>query len=41
MDLVLRDALLLAARSPRIERMITTLPVTRHVVERYVPGDGI
>jgi len=40
-DLVLRDALLLAARSPRIERMITTLPVTRHVVERYVPGDGI
>ena len=38
---MLRDALLSAARSPRIERAVTTLPVTRHVVERYVPGDTI
>ncbi len=38
---MLRDALLSAARSPRIERAVTTLPVTRHVVERYVAGDTI
>jgi len=38
---VLRDVLLTAARSPRVERMVTTLPVTRHVVERYVPGQAI
>ena len=38
---MLRDALLSAARSSRVERLVTTLPVTRHVVERYVPGEAI
>lgn len=38
---MLRDALLAAARSRRIEKLVTRVPVTRHVVERYVPGTGV
>ncbi len=38
---MIRDALLSAARSSRVERLVTTMPVTRHVVERYVPGETI
>lgn len=39
--MLLRDALLAAARSRRVERLVTRVPVTRHVVERYVPGTGV
>ena len=38
---MLRDTLLAAARSRQVERLVTTLPTTRHVVERYVPGQAI
>ena len=38
---MLRDTLLAAARSRQVERLVTTLPTTRHVVERYVPGSAI
>ncbi len=38
---MLRDTLLTAARSRQVERLVTTLPVTRHVVQRYVPGDTV
>ncbi|WP_280265430.1 proline dehydrogenase family protein [Nocardia wallacei] len=35
----LRPALLAAARSPRAERGITGMPVTRRLVDRFVAGD--
>ncbi|MFF0490744.1 proline dehydrogenase family protein [Nocardia sp. NPDC004068] len=35
----LRPALLAAARSPRIERGLTGLPVTRRIVDRFVAGE--
>ncbi|RDI49840.1 proline dehydrogenase family protein [Nocardia mexicana] len=35
----LRPALLAAARSPRAERGITRMPVTRRLVDRFVAGD--
>lgn len=38
---MLRDTLLAAARSRQVERLVTTLPTSRHVVERYVPGEAI
>src|SRR3954452_6971030 len=38
---VLRDSLLSAARNPQVERMVTSLPVTRQVVNRYVPGEHV
>ena len=38
---MLRDTLLMAARSRHVEQLVTTLPVTRHVVERYVPGETV
>jgi len=36
----LRPALLAAARSPRLERTVSRLGLTRHVVERFVPGES-
>ncbi|TQC49903.1 proline dehydrogenase [Rhodococcus sp. WS4] len=35
---LLRPALLAAARSPRIERTVTKIPVTRSLVDRFVAG---
>lgn len=35
---MLRDAILSAAASHRMESLLTQVPVTRHVVERYTPG---
>lgn len=35
---MLRPALLAAARSPRIERAVTTVPVSKKVVNRFVAG---
>ncbi|MFC0450398.1 proline dehydrogenase family protein [Rhodococcus jostii] len=35
---LLRPALLAAARSPRIERTVTKIPVTRNLVDRFVAG---
>ncbi|ATL66943.1 proline dehydrogenase family protein [Nocardia terpenica] len=36
----LRPALLAAARSPRAERGITRMPVTRRIVDRFVAGES-
>jgi len=38
---LLREAILSAAGSRRLESVVTRVPVTRHVVERYVPGAGL
>ncbi len=35
---LLRPPLLAASRSSRVEKAVTTLPVTRHTVERFVAG---
>ncbi|GAD86580.1 proline dehydrogenase [Nocardia asteroides NBRC 15531] len=40
MSALLRSPLLAAARSPRLERTITRLPVSRAVVARFVAGTG-
>ena len=37
---MLRSVILAAARSPRVERLIETAPVTRDVVKRFVAGTG-
>ncbi len=37
---MLRSVILAAARSPRVERLIETAPVTRDVVRRFVAGTG-
>ncbi|MFD9664775.1 proline dehydrogenase family protein [Rhodococcus sp. NPDC059968] len=36
---LLRPALLAAARSPRIERTVTRIPVTKSLVDRFVAGE--
>jgi len=36
---LLRPALLAAARSPRMERTVTKIPVTRNLVDRFVAGE--
>jgi proline dehydrogenase len=36
---VLRQPLLLLARSDRVKELVTRMPVTRHMVDRYVPGE--
>jgi proline dehydrogenase len=36
---VLRQPLLLLSRSDRAKAMVTGMPVTKHMVERYVPGE--
>ena len=36
---LLRPALLAAGRSPRLERTIARVPVTKHVVDRFVAGE--
>ncbi len=36
----LRPALLAAGRSPWLQRMVTRLPLTRKVVQRFVPGEA-
>src|SRR3954470_19554660 len=36
---VLRDSLLTLSRSERVKNLITHLPVSRGVVDRYIPGD--
>ncbi|MEV6218461.1 proline dehydrogenase family protein [Nocardia sp. NPDC051833] len=41
MSAVLRSTLLAAARSPRLERAITRLPVSRDVVARFVAGTTV
>ncbi|MFE3544712.1 proline dehydrogenase family protein [Nocardia sp. NPDC059177] len=41
MAAVLRSSLLAAARSPRLERAITRLPVSREVVARFVAGTTV
>ncbi len=38
---MLRRTLLGLSRSERIKQLVTTLPVTRAVVERFVPGEGV
>jgi Proline dehydrogenase len=38
---MLRSAILAAARSPRVERLIATAPVTRDVVSRFVAGTDL
>ncbi|HEY7222717.1 MAG TPA: proline dehydrogenase family protein [Micromonosporaceae bacterium] len=38
---MLRSVILAAARSPRIERLVGTAPVTRNVVRRFVAGTSI
>jgi proline dehydrogenase len=35
---MLRSVILAAARSPRVERLVETAPVTRDVVKRFVAG---
>jgi proline dehydrogenase len=37
---MLRSVILAAARSPRVERLVQTAPVTRDVVRRFVAGTG-
>jgi proline dehydrogenase len=37
---MLRSVILAAARSPRVERLVETAPVTRDVVRRFVAGTG-
>jgi proline dehydrogenase len=37
---MLRSVILAAARSPRVERLVETAPVTREVVRRFVAGTG-
>ncbi|QSE90624.1 proline dehydrogenase family protein [Rhodococcus pseudokoreensis] len=37
---LLRPALLAAARSPRMERTVTKIPVTRNLVDRFVAGES-
>ncbi len=37
---MLRSSILAAARSSRVERLITKVPLTRDVVRRFVPGAG-
>ncbi|MEV0064070.1 proline dehydrogenase family protein [Nocardia sp. NPDC050718] len=41
MSAVLRSTLLAAARSPRLERAVTRLPVSRDVVARFVAGTTV
>ncbi len=36
---MLRQPLLLLARSDRVKQLVTRTPVTRHMVDRYVPGE--
>ena len=36
---VLRQPLLLLARSPRVKKLVTTLPVSSAIVRSYVPGE--
>jgi proline dehydrogenase len=38
---MLRSVILAAARSPRVERLVSTAPVTRDVVRRFVAGTAI
>jgi proline dehydrogenase len=38
---VLRRLLLSAAASPRVKRGVTAVPLTRHVVDRFVAGDDV
>ncbi|HEX6871629.1 MAG TPA: proline dehydrogenase, partial [Micromonosporaceae bacterium] len=35
---MLRSVILAAARSPRVERLVETAPVSRDVVRRFVAG---
>jgi proline dehydrogenase len=35
---MLRQPLLFLAGSPRVEKLVTTTPGSRHIVDRYVPG---
>ena len=37
---MLREVILAAARSSRVERLVETVPVSRTVVNRFVPGGG-
>ncbi|HET6563548.1 MAG TPA: proline dehydrogenase family protein [Marmoricola sp.] len=37
---MLRQPLLLLARSDRIKGLVTRMPVTKHMVDRYVPGEA-
>ena len=37
---MLRQPLLLLARSGRVKDVVTRMPVTRHMVDRYVPGEA-
>jgi proline dehydrogenase len=37
---MLRSAILAAARSSRVERVVSKVPLTRDVVRRFVPGTG-
>jgi proline dehydrogenase len=37
---MLRSVILAAARSTRVERLVQTVPLTRTVVNRFVPGDS-
>lgn len=37
---MLRSVILAAARSPRVERLVETAPITRDVVRRFVAGTG-
>ena len=37
---VLREPLLVLSRSDRVKKLVTTLPVSRDVVARYVPGEA-
>ena len=37
---MLRSVILAAARSPRVERLVETAPVSRDVVRRFVAGTG-
>jgi len=37
---LLRPALLAAGRSPRLERTVSKVPVTKHVVDRFVAGEA-
>src|ERR671932_771300 len=38
---MLRRALLSASRNRRVRRLVTTAPVSRGVVKRFVAGDGL
>jgi proline dehydrogenase len=38
---VLRQPLLLLARSDKVKNLVTALPVSNHIVSRYVPGESV